>query len=147
VPVCFALLANKQQATYERLFGHILAKVMEIYGNQGQVHTIITDFEFAAQEAFRNVFHVTVKGCTFHFGQSLIRWLQANGLKRAYEDQNLPVKSWIKKICALSLLPLDLVQISWVQWLRQPPVVVIPHIANLLLTFVPYFEVILINVV
>ena len=45
----------------------------------------MTDYELAAMKALRNVFtNKTVCGCFFHFQQSIIRNLKAQGLYKIY---------------------------------------------------------------
>uniref|UniRef100_A0A915JF38 MULE transposase domain-containing protein n=1 Tax=Romanomermis culicivorax TaxID=13658 RepID=A0A915JF38_ROMCU len=111
VPVCHALLTNKRPETYERLFVQIRNKLIHINGNVGPLHTVLMDFELGGQEAARNIFRVRVKGCIFHFSQSLIRWLNTNGLKMAYENNN-KVKRWISSVRCLALLPSDLIPLA-----------------------------------
>ena len=47
-----------------------------------------------------------MKGCLFHFGQSLMKNVNKLGLKQSYQkDQK--IKDWIKSIFMLALIPLN----------------------------------------
>ena len=50
-----------------------------------KTQVFMTDYELAAMKALRNVFtNKTVCGCFFHFQQSIIRNLKAQGLYKIY---------------------------------------------------------------
>ena len=57
---------------------------------------VMIDFEIASKKAFEKVFlGILVKGCLFHFGQSLFRKFVALGLKSYYIDIK-DVHEWFK---------------------------------------------------
>lgn len=142
IPLLHALLRNKQRATYVRLFTVIRDQLALIANQQINMHHIILDFEFAAHEAARDVFQIQATGCLFHFGQSLIRWLQNHGLKPVYQNEELPLRPWINRVKAMSLVPPDLVLFYWNNSLRNAmPQLPNPIHQQLLLQFVTYFEV------
>ena len=64
------------------------------------------DFELAAKKAYEQVFSgIVVKGCLFHFGQSLFRMFCSLGLKSYYIEKK-EVQDWFKAIFCLSLIPI-----------------------------------------
>ena len=107
VPVIYALLPNKCEATYMRL----LKKIQEVapeFGIVFQPRMVTMDFELAAINAVQQLFPAAeVKGCFFHFTQCIWRKTQEHGLQTAYET--IPdVKTTVKRMSALPLLnPLD----------------------------------------
>lgn len=84
IPLVFALLPNKNLATYKKFFEAL--RVIEPRLNPTR---IMTDFELAAKNAFREVFPETTQhGCLFHFGQCIWRNLQHHGnLQQRYKDE------------------------------------------------------------
>ncbi|CAF4342082.1 unnamed protein product [Rotaria sp. Silwood2] len=68
-----------------------------------RLRTITIDFELAVYNVFtKNYPTVIVRGCLFHYGQSLFRKFVDLGLKTAYKnDENL--REWFRSFAALSL--------------------------------------------
>ena len=67
-------------------------------------------FEIATKKAFEKVFiGILVKGCLFHFGQSLFRKFVSLGLKTYYIEKK-DVQDWFKSIFCLALLPINSVE-------------------------------------
>ena len=73
---------------------------------------IMVDFEIAAKRAFEKTFlRCTIKGCAFHFGQSLFKKCCATGLKQAYlslpepplTSQTTSVQQWLSEEITTSL--------------------------------------------
>lgn len=141
LPVCHALLRNKQRATYNRLFMVIRDAVINAFGNMGQLHTILMDYEVAAHDAARAAFLVQTLGCTFHFGQCIQRWLRNRGLKACYENNTGGLREWIGLLRSLALLPQDLVSLSWQRWLSTLPQLGDQSDQRKLSDFPEYFEV------
>jgi len=141
LPPAWALLPNKTEATYTEMFTAIRCMLINTYGNIGTVRYFLTDFELAAINSIRTVFpETTIKGCTFHFRQALVRRLAAEGLQSAYNDFNPPeVRAWIRKLMAMALLPAFLVPYAW-QFLKFPPVVSDELLHQKLIMFGSYFE-------
>lgn len=105
-PCVYFLLPNKTQATYLQML-EALANIIPDANPQ----TILTDFENAAQNAFRQVHpNADIKGCLFHLGQSVQRKVAELGLKVDYE-RNVKFNMCVKSLVALSLLCLR--KISW----------------------------------
>lgn len=101
IPLCFALLPNKRQETYTAMFNALKQK----NGRLNPV-TIMTDFEQAAMNAFKEVFPQTsMSGCFFHFGQCLWRKMhQFQDLQQDYKnDSEFALK--IKMLTALAFIP------------------------------------------
>ncbi len=55
---------------------------------------------------------VNVKGCLFHFGQSLQKNLKRLGLKILY-NQNVEFNKWIRLIFSMALVPIGDVDTVW----------------------------------
>ena len=74
--------------------------------------------------------------------------VQDNGLKSPYEGtgkyrgkpQFRLVRTWIRKLIAMSLLPEDMVFLVWNDFTKIPPVTGDPHVDQLLKDFATYFE-------
>ena len=110
------------QSTYVELFTALREGLIATYGDTGCQHTFVVDFETAAINAMSSVFpDATVKGCSFHFRQAIVRRVQKEGLMAQYEDADDPViRNWIRKIMSLTLLPPSVIQLAW-DWLKIPP--------------------------
>ncbi|MCP3664483.1 MAG: transposase [Gammaproteobacteria bacterium] len=79
-PCVFALLQNKTQETYERLFQGLLSKNPNL-----QPRTCMMDFEKAVSGAVSNVFpQATIAHCFFHLCQAVYRKVIEVGLKVRY---------------------------------------------------------------
>ncbi|KAL3869771.1 hypothetical protein ACJMK2_042408 [Sinanodonta woodiana] len=78
----FVLLPNKTENIYTAL----LMKLKEIEPRL-QPHTVITDFEKAAMNAFTSVFQPQLHGCHIHFGQNIWRKVQEYGYAWRYNTE------------------------------------------------------------
>lgn len=68
-PCIYALLPDRRQETYSRLF-NVIKELQPSF----EPNIIMTDFERAAINAFQNAFpNAEYRGCFFHFCQSLWR--------------------------------------------------------------------------
>ncbi|KFD49108.1 hypothetical protein M513_10050 [Trichuris suis] len=82
LPVLYALLPNKQELTYRRMFEGIKAT-----WPQFDPETITLDFEQAAMNAVRATFPaVQVHGCFFHLVRSVKRQVARQGLLSVYNS-------------------------------------------------------------
>lgn len=99
-PSVFALLPNKMESTYCRLFEALKSIKPELNPD-----TIMIDFEKAAMNAISKTFPVTkIRGCFFHFTQSVWRHVQQAGLQQKYtEDSEFALQ--IRMMTALSFVP------------------------------------------
>jgi hypothetical protein len=139
LPLVWALLPNKSRGTYVELFTAIRKAFEERFAVVvGQKRVFVTDFELAAIDAIKEVFpENTVKGCTFHFRQALMRHVADLGLRQAYSD--LPVvHDWIRQIMGLTLLPEVFIQLAW-STLSQPPAVADNELMSKMIAFSTYF--------
>jgi hypothetical protein len=85
VPCASVLMAGKGQDLYETVFQVIRTRIFQRIGNYGMLRRVLVDFEIAAHNAIRQIFPgVVVTGCLFHFGQTLIKKMHAEGLKTKY---------------------------------------------------------------
>jgi len=80
LPLVWALLPNKSRATYNEMLVAIREQLINTFGDIGAIRYFLTDFELAAVQAIQNVFpEATVKGCSFHFRQALLRRVGEEG--------------------------------------------------------------------
>ncbi|XP_072400820.1 uncharacterized protein [Diabrotica undecimpunctata] len=80
IPTVFALLTNKTQETYTRVF-----QQLKVLNPALRPLTIMMDFEKAAMNAAQTEFpNVRIRGCFFHFSQCMWRHIQSAGLQRRY---------------------------------------------------------------
>ncbi|CDW54901.1 MULE and FLYWCH domain containing protein [Trichuris trichiura] len=102
LPVLYALLPNKHELTYRRMFESIKAA-----WPQFDPETITLDFEQAAMNAATATFpSVQVYGCFFHFARRLKRQLSEQGLLSAYNsDANLAIGA--RMIASLAFMPTE----------------------------------------
>ena len=93
IPCAFALLPNKRQVTYDRLFGEIMQHM------QGHIPM---DFQMNSDAiAFIGVI---IKGC-FYLSRNLWKKSQDNGLKQLYEnDQGF--STFIRMIASVAFVPI-----------------------------------------
>lgn len=123
MPLVWALLPNKSKNTYTEMFEAVKQALIDKYGDVGSQpqRTFVVDFELAAIEAISSVFpDSTVKGCTFHFRQALMRHVADEGLRSAYISGPPEVRTWIRQVMGLTLLPVAFVPLAW-DTLRHPP--------------------------
>ena len=102
IPCVYALLPNKQSATYVKL----LRKLREL-NPQLQPLTVMIDFELASRNALAEVFPgATIQGCFYHLSQAVYRKVQSVGLQNGYQnDANLSLH--IRMLTALAFVPVD----------------------------------------
>jgi len=73
-PFVYALLPNKTQASYERVFEVVKQKSAEYHIHLPEPETIASDFELAIINAGRAAYpHSNPRLCFFHLGQSVYR--------------------------------------------------------------------------
>ena len=102
VPRLFALLPDKKEETYERLF----AKILELCPNLNP-QAYMMDFEKAHMNCVRNHFpDVSISSGLFHLSQSIYQKITDLGFKERYHRE---AESSVKVRCfsALSLLPMN----------------------------------------
>lgn len=95
VPVIYALLPDKSQYTYERLF-NILKVQLKL-----QIKTYKCDYEIAVINAVKNCFGGSeIKGCYFHYMKALLKKSKEIGLSSTIEGDYIT-----KLFIRLALLP------------------------------------------
>ncbi|XP_060840902.1 uncharacterized protein LOC132921739 [Rhopalosiphum padi] len=105
VLMVYAILPNKSNNTNKRMFNIIKEAVLrnDLAFKPKKFEKIQIDFEIGMTVANRDLFgyNTEIKGCLFHFGQSIWRQVQKVGLVHDY-THNDEVKKTVQKICALS---------------------------------------------
>ncbi|XP_070593082.1 uncharacterized protein [Erythrolamprus reginae] len=98
-PVLYALLPNKQTATYERLFDFVKNLIPH-----NELRNIHCDFELAAIPAIRKCFpEVAVKGSLFHLAENIRERLIRDGMAHDYNtDPEFAVRA--KMVLALAFV-------------------------------------------
>ena len=120
-PVAFALMPNRQRATYTKLFEQLKNAVLTTTGADLDPPTIQTDFELPAIQAIETAFpNTNLRGCLFHYSQCILRKIQTIGLVQQYrEDPAVQVVA--RRAACVPLLPLHQVQDAWVEVLNDRP--------------------------
>ncbi|XP_067668191.1 uncharacterized protein [Haliotis asinina] len=109
MPLVFGLLPNKSSATYYRFFSLLKEKASGL-GYQLKPLYIMQDFELGLMKAAGGVFdNVQIKGCYFHYAQSLWRKLQNIGLSIHYQSDS-GVRKWFRMLLALPFVPVTQVK-------------------------------------
>ncbi|XP_060081931.1 uncharacterized protein LOC132561218 [Ylistrum balloti] len=117
-PVVFALLPGKSQRIYTRLFTLFKEHMTQLYMPFAPTHAF-ADFEVAVHNAIRQTFPgITMKGCFFHFTQSVWKKAQTTGLQTLYRD-NEDVRTLIRCTAVLPLVPMDCIEDVWLQTLED----------------------------
>ena len=84
------------------------------------------DFEQGAIKSFAEEFPgIVVKGCYFHFTQSIWRKIQEIGLVTVYKEDKT-IRNWLQKFKSLAFVPIDLVQTAFNFLISIEPIS--PHI-------------------
>jgi hypothetical protein len=105
-PVVYALLPNKQQATYERFFTSLNSM------RQFQPTSVLVDFEMSSMNAVHTIYpNAAVSGCFFHFSQCIYRKVQYSGLQSEYH--NTDFNMFIQMLAALAFVPVNRVADSF----------------------------------
>jgi len=120
-PLVYALMPNRRQQTYERLFGHVKDLVMTKTGQPLIPDCLQVDFEAAAINAIGNCFpDSSSKGCYFHYAQAIWRKTQNLGLATLYKEDEA-VRQWIQRAATLAMLPPHHVQDTWREVMEETP--------------------------
>ena len=102
IPLVFALLPNKNPNVYKKFL-----TALKTLKDGLNPRSIITDYEMAAINSFKNCFpNAEQKGCFFHFAQSLYRKIQAEGLQQHYSnDPGFSLQ--LRMLAAIAMVPQD----------------------------------------
>ena len=100
LPCVYALLPNKQQGTYHRLF-----EILKEHQNALAPQNVMVDFKLAVLNAIGASFpDSSKKGCFFHFSKAIIRKIQSLGLQvRFKDDEDFGHK--VRMLAALAFVP------------------------------------------
>ena len=100
LPCVYALLPNKQQATYNRLF-----EILKEHQNNLAPQNVMVDFELAVLNAITTSFpDSSKKGCFFHFSQAIFKKIQSLGLQVRYKDDE-DFAHKVRMLAALAFVP------------------------------------------
>ena len=100
VPLLFCLMSGRKKRDYQGVLNHIRNLLQET-----SVKTVIIDFEAAMWKAFPTVFpDVEVRGCCFHWTQSVWRKIQDLGLAVSYKAHKDTYK-YLRQLMSLPYLP------------------------------------------
>ena len=107
-PFIFAVLPNKYEVTYIRMLKLLQDKLRSI-GLRFEVKQFQIDFEIAMINAIQKVINCEVKGCAFHFSQSLIKKMKALGMTKYYKTTNSASRKIVRYSMALVFLKPELI--------------------------------------
>lgn len=112
VPVIFALLPNKTEKTYERLFWLIKNSIPEFEPTNFKI-----DYEVAAINALKSVFpDAHISGCFFHFSKALWKKADDVGLIKVQDG-----KKYLRMCAAMALLPVVCIPEAWLVLMHNSP--------------------------
>lgn len=117
-PAVYFLLSGRSRETYVRAFQNL----RNVFAGAGIVFPnpdiFLTDFEQALIAGLLTLFPTAIhRGCHFHFTKRVWAAVQRAGLQTAY-GQDDTIRSLIRKMVALSFVPVSDVQRAWL-FLRQ----------------------------
>jgi len=106
-PLVFCFTSRLTEQTYRTVYQVLKRKAREI-GVVLAPEVFMMDFELANMNAARISFvSASIKGCLFHFTQSLYRYLISLGLKQEYEILESPIRKQAIALFALPFIPLE----------------------------------------
>lgn len=107
LPFVHALLQNKQQSSYDKVFQVVLEEGRKL-GFRNSPRTM-TDFEMGIINAVKT-YSDSVKCCFFHLSQNIFRHVVDEGLKTLYSGEDRSIKIAIHSLCALAFVPVESVE-------------------------------------
>ncbi len=122
MPIAYCFLKSKRQAVYAEVYRILRQNILRIRPEIPiATANMMMDFELAERNAFSEVFpEIQVRGCTFHYGQAIIRKIGQIGLKEQYGDAESMLRAWIRYILALPMLPSFVIVDVWNGFLCDP---------------------------
>ena len=99
IPCVYALLTNKSELTYKKLFTKLLDIRPEL-----NPFLVMVDFEKAAINALESIFLSVVSGCFFHLSQNIYRKIQSAGFTNKYIE-NSGFALLMKMLPSLAFVP------------------------------------------
>ena len=120
LPLLYILLPSKTAAVYQECLEE-LDRVLARKGLFLNPRKVLLDYELAAHRAWLQMRpNIEMKGCLFHFCQTIWRKLQTLGLSVAYKD-DMQFQQWERMILALPLLPIGDVHDTWLEIIGDAP--------------------------
>ena len=123
LPVVWALLGSKTTGrklegksyeVYEKLLAILKREACNL-GYRLSPDLVMIDFELSAKKAYEFHFpQVKVLGCFFHFGKALLAYLKDDCKLSIQYREDECLKSWLKSVNALSLLPPNKIETAWI---------------------------------
>lgn len=118
VPVCVALLPQKNHETYSRFF-HLLLEVAVRYGFRFDPRIVCIDFESAVIATITEMFpNARIRGCLFHYSQAIWRKVQNLGLSGRYTVDDA-FNRLVRRAAALPLVPREQVDEVWLEAMNE----------------------------
>ena len=113
LPFAFCMLISKHISLYRKMLHQLQLCILRVSGRPFQPCRVICDFEIALMNAIEiELPNTVIKGCFFHFCQSLWRKVQELGLSVVYR-QDRCVKKVVRKIMTLAFLPTAIVRMTF----------------------------------
>ena len=105
VSVCYCWLPDKKMESYMICF-HMIKQCLAQRNLPFNITKVTSDFELAILKALVAVWKVQLRGCNFHFGQCLWRFVQEHGMATVYKE-NENFNDFVKSCDGLSDVPLN----------------------------------------
>jgi len=87
VPLAYVIMSGKRTSDYRGVLKALLDQTTD--DQLFHVERVVGDFEAAVWKAVRHVLpHVQMRGCSFHWSQSVWRHIQGLGLQSAYNSDH-----------------------------------------------------------
>lgn len=114
VPLVFCLTVRKNEDTYRRMYSE-LVRLCEQFHFRLHPTIVMQDYELAAMNAAKAVFpNAQIKGCLFHFSQSMWRKLASSGLRDAFVDRDdSTIRDNFRELLGLAFVPIADVEIRF----------------------------------
>lgn len=94
-------MSRRRESDYSIVVNHILSQM-----RSPRVSRVVADFEKAVWRSFKNSLpNAMIKGCSFHFTQTLYRHVQEMGLVKRYRSTRTSIRQTIRRLMALCYLP------------------------------------------
>ncbi|CAF3074723.1 unnamed protein product [Rotaria sp. Silwood2] len=111
-PCAFCILPNRKKYTYLEMFKELKNLATQL-NRTFEPARILTDYEPSIIRAISAEFpNTTHSGCYFHLTQAIYRRVQNLGLAKNYIE-DIDIRTCVRKLMALALLPLDKVQLAF----------------------------------